>query len=341
MSATPSRGGCLDDTNAARVVVVTGASSGIGRATAQAAAARGDHLVLVARGRPSLDEPADECRRAGAASADVLLADVGVDAAVRDVVAETIARHGRIDVVVNAAGVVAYGRTEDVPADVFDGVLRTNLNGSVNVARHVLPVLRSQGSGSLVMVGSVIGHLAVPSMTPYVLSKWGVRALAAQLRIENRDVRGVHVVYVAPGGVGTPIYAQAANFSGFEGRPPPPVAGPAHTARQILRRADTSHPRSQLSLANEVIRFGYTALPPVYAALVGPLFRLAATDLTRPVAPYPGNVLTSGTEANALHGDQNSAVVGVVRNVRAAWLSRVPAKQPGPSSSTRPTSEGT
>lgn len=95
-------------------------------------------------------------------------------------------RRGRSD-----AGVVAYGRLEDVPVEVFDGVLETNLHGSVNLARHVLPV------GSLVLVGSLIGHLAVPDMSAYVLSKWGVRALVRQLRVDNRDCPGIRVGFSA------------------------------------------------------------------------------------------------------------------------------------------------
>lgn len=144
----------------------------------------------------------------------------------------------------NAAGVVAYGRTEDVPADVFEGVLRTNVVGSVNLARHVVPVLREQRYGTLVLVGSVIGHIGVPGMSPYVLSEWASRTLARQLPLENRDLSDVHVIYVAPGGVDTPIYAQGGNYSGFVGRPPPPVASPERVARRIWRLLDRPRPRT-------------------------------------------------------------------------------------------------
>jgi NAD(P)-dependent dehydrogenase (short-subunit alcohol dehydrogenase family) len=299
-----------------RVVLVTGASSGIGLATAVAAAEAGDHVVLAARGPEALDRAERQCKDAGAASTLAVPTDVGDDAAVRDLVDQVLERHDRLDVVVNAAGVVAYGRTEDVPVEVFDAVLRTNLHGSVNLARHVLPVLRRQGRGTLVLVGSVIGHLAVPSMSAYVLSKWGVRALAGQLRTENRDRPGVHIAYVAPGGVDTPIYTQAANYSGFVGRPPPPVASPTATAAQLLRRVDHAWLPAQLSRSNDVIRFGAQYLPWAYARLIGPLFPLGATDLTRPVEPGPGNVLASHQEGNGLLGDPGGAIAGILRNVR-------------------------
>jgi len=303
-------------THSPRVVLVTGASSGIGRATAARAAALGDHLVLVARGARSLEAAARECEAAGAASTLVLPADVGDDGAVEKVVGDVLERHGRIDAVVNSAGVVAYGRTEEVPAEVFDGVVRTNLTGSVNVARHVLPVLRDQGRGTLVLLGSVIGHIGVPAMTPYVVSKYGVRALARQLQLENRDCPDVAIVYVAPGGVDTPIYEQAANYAGFVGRPPPPVSDPEHTARQVVDRLDSPGRRSQLTLANDVLRFGFNVLPRVYDAIVGPLFPVGATDLTRPVPDNDGNVLESQEDGNALRGDPGHALAGIARNLR-------------------------
>jgi NAD(P)-dependent dehydrogenase (short-subunit alcohol dehydrogenase family) len=308
-----------------KVVLITGASSGIGRATAVRAAADGAHLVLVARGERSLRETAAECDVAGAASTMVLPADVGDDAAVASMVRRALDRHRRIDVVVSSAGVVSYGRTEEVPAEVFDGVLRTNLLGSVNLARHALPVLREQGEGTLLFVGSVIGHIAVPSMTAYTVSKWALRSLVQQLRLENRDRPDLHIAYVAPGGVDTPIYEQAANYDGFQGRPPPPVASPERVARQILSKLGRTNRRAQLSVANDVIRLGFVALPAVYDLLVGPLARLVTVDLAHAVPTTEGNVLASREDGNALDGGHSSMLPGIARN--AALLLRGVARQ--------------
>ena len=298
-----------------RVVLVTGASSGIGQAVALRAAERGDHVVLLARGEAALLRVAEECSTSGAASTLVLPTDVGDDEAVRGSVTTAVAERGRLDVVVSDAGVVAYGRLEEIPVDVFDGVLRTNLLGSVNLARHVLPVLRDQGSGSLVLVGSLIGHLAVPDMSAYVLSKWGVRALVRQLRVDNRDRPGVRIGYVAPGGVDTPIYEQAATYGDAVGRPPFPVTTPERVAARVLSVADHPWHRSQVGAANDVIRLGFSALPWAYDRLVGPLFRVAAQDLTLPVVHGPGNVRTSQQEGNTLRGGWGNALVGVARNL--------------------------
>ncbi|WP_292645848.1 SDR family NAD(P)-dependent oxidoreductase [Nocardioides sp.] len=296
------------------ITLVTGASSGIGLAVARLAATRGDHVVLVARGRESLDAAARGCERLGAASTMVLPLDVRDDEAVRDLVAAVLDRHGRLDTVIHCAGVTAFGRTESLPSEIFDGVLRTNLLGSANVARHVVPVLRSQGSGTLVLVGSALGHITAPSMSPYVISKWGVRALAHQLRLENRDRPDVAIVYVAPGGVDTPIYHHAASVIGYEGRPPPPVSSPQRAARQILRRVDRGRGRPQLSLANEVIRL-VRAVPHVHDRLVAPILGFLITDLTRPVAPHPGNVLTTMPGENAMRGRHGNSALGIVRNL--------------------------
>lgn len=298
-----------------RVVLVTGASSGIGRAVATGAAALGDHVVLLARDEGSLKEAAADCDDAGAASTLVVPCDVGDDHQVAAAVHTALERHGRLDGVAHCAGVVAYGRAEDVPPEVFDGVVRTNLTGSVNVARHVVRQLRTQGQGVLVLAGSVIGHIAAPGMTPYVVSKWGVRGLARQLQIENRDLAEVHISYVAPGGVLTPIYEQAANYNGWEGRPPPPVDRPEKVARAILGLLDDPRHRVQVGRGNGVIRFAFSFLPGVYDVLVGPIFRVVATDLTKPTGPDPGNVLEPQPELNRPLGAQPPAVVGVVRNV--------------------------
>jgi NAD(P)-dependent dehydrogenase (short-subunit alcohol dehydrogenase family) len=300
-----------------RVVLVTGASSGVGLATALAVSRRGDHVVLAARDSGALERAAQQCRGSGAVSATVVATDVGDDDAVRRLVAEALTVAGRLDVVVHAAGVVAYGRTEEVPAEVFDGVLRTNLTGSVNVVRHVVPEMRRRQQGHLVLVGSVIGHLGVPGMSPYVLSKWGVRALARQVQLENRDRPRLRVVYVAPGGVDTPIYKLAGTYAGHVGRPPPPVMKPERVAARILRSVDHPRKRIQVGLTNDVMRLGFSAMPGLFDALVGPLFSVAAQDLSEPAPPSPGNVLSPTPQGYGPRGEQGNPLLGVLRNLRA------------------------
>lgn len=257
-----------------RVVVVTGASSGIGRATALELSSRGDHVVLVARREEVLDEVAEVCRDEGAASALVLPADLDVDEDVAALVDLVLERHGRVDALVHSAGVVAYGRAEELDAETFDAVVRTNLLASANVARHTMRVLRRQERGVLVLVGSLLGHVAVPDMTPYVVSKWGVRALARQLQIESSDLPHVHVCHVSPGSVDTPIYDSALDSAGMVNRPPPPSISPERVGRQLVACLDAPGPRAQTGLTNYALVAAFALAPAVWDRAIGPAFDL-------------------------------------------------------------------
>ena len=311
------------------VVLVTGASSGIGLGVSRRLAARGMHLVLAARDRAALDRAAADCVRAGAASAMVVPTDVGDDAAVARLVATAAGREGRLDAVVSAAGVASYGRLEEQPAEVARAVLRTNLLGGLSLAHHALPVLRARGRGRLLLVGSVLGHVAVPTMTPYVVSKWGLRGLARQLQVENRDLPDLHVDYVAPGGVDTPIYASAAT-TGVRGRPPLPVSSADRAAEQIVAMLDGRRRAAQLTPVNHVLRFGFTALPWVYDALVAPAFRAVAAE-RQPAPAGPGNALEP-VEEHALDGGHGSGLRAVARQVgRTLGVRRPPPAPSGPS----------
>jgi NAD(P)-dependent dehydrogenase (short-subunit alcohol dehydrogenase family) len=309
-----------------RIVVVTGASSGIGRAAARMFAARGDRVIMAARGKAQLESAAREC---GGQAYPVDVTDgTQVDALARAAVAE----HGRIDVWVDTAAVMAYGRFEDVPADVFDRVIATDLLGSANVARAALRVFRRRSRGVLILCGSVVGRITAPYMSAYVTAKWGQRALARTLRQETRDVPDLHVCLLNPGGVDTPIYTSAANYAGRVGRPPPPVDTVERVARAIVRLADRPRAQVDVGLTNGLIGFGFTALPRVYDALVGPGMRLAGLSRQR-VAPDEGNVFRSRTptEGGPARWGRGGAVAAVV--VAAAVT--IGVARPGRSGGTR------
>jgi NAD(P)-dependent dehydrogenase (short-subunit alcohol dehydrogenase family) len=139
------------------VVVITGASSGFGRAAALAFARAGARVSL-ARGGEALEDTAQAYQRFGAETL-VVAADVGDADAVFRLASRTVERFGRIDVWVNNAGVILYGRFEDTPAEDFEQVVRTNLLGRVHGARAALRQYRAQGRGVLINMGSVWGRL--------------------------------------------------------------------------------------------------------------------------------------------------------------------------------------
>ncbi len=286
-----------------RVVVVVGGSSGIGLATAVLLGAAGDRLVLVARDEGALAAAEVECRAGGASDIRTIAADVGIEADVQRVVAETLQAHGRIDVVVHTATVMAYGTIEQMPAEVFTQVVDTAVHGTLFLARAVLPVLRRQGNGTLIIVNSLLGSVTVPNMGAYATAKWGQRAIARTLQQEVRDSLDVHVCIVSPGSTNTPIYYQAANYTGHEARPPVPVLQPERVASAIAKLVD--HPRNHVSVPvgppNPIVIAGFRLLPFVYDRLVGPLFKLAA--LTRRDLPATdGNVMTPVAAQERQHG---------------------------------------
>ena len=282
-------GGGADDLP--RVVLVTGASSGIGRATAVRLARPGAALALVARGEQGLAAVAAECRELGARVSTHPL-DVADDAAVEACVADVVRREGRLDAAVTSAAVVAYGDFTEVPADVFERVIRTDVVGTANVARHALRRFREQGDGTLLLMGSVLGQIAAPWMSPYSTSKWAVRGFARGLVIENRPYRDVHVRVVSPGGVETPVYRRAATYLGRHGKPPFPVYAPETVADRVVRvlaKPATAQRDTRAGWANPVMVAGFTLLPGVYDAAVRPALWLLGIDRKR-VADTSGHV---------------------------------------------------
>ena len=254
-----------------RVVLVTGASSGIGRAAARLLADRGDQVVLLARPGGTVDDVAAALGpNATAETVDILDGD-GFDAAVE----RTVQRFGRLDAVIHAAQVMAYGRIEDLPAAVFERVVETAMHGTANIARSVLPRFREQGHGTFVVVNSLLGEIATPSMGAYDSSKWGQLGLARVLQLETRDERDVHVCIVSPGAIDTPIYDQAANFSGRGGFPPPPVVAPEKVAAAALRCLDKPRRHVEVGPVNTLTVLGFRLFPFVFDRIVGPLVKLA------------------------------------------------------------------
>lgn len=221
-----------------------------------------------------------------------------LDAAVQQVVDEL----GPLNLVVHSTGIAVFGAFSDVPGEVFDRVIAVNVSGAANVARVALPGMRERNAGTLVFVGSIEGHISPPYMSGYAASKWAVRSLARILQIENRDRRGVHVCWLSPAGVDTPIYRTAGNYMRREGRPPPPVSSPERVAAIALALAEHPRRNRQVGPANRLIELGYLALPWLYDLLVTPLFKLAVAKPGSSAAPTPGNAFEPpGDSEHRLH----------------------------------------
>ena len=224
-----------------QVMLITGASSGIGLVTAKAAAARGARVMLVARNRDALVEAVREIELAGGAAA-FGVADVGDADQVRAAADEAVARFGRIDTWVNNAGVAIYAQLGDTPLDEHERLFRTNYFGVVNGCQAAIPLLK--GGGALITVGSITSDLPTPILSAYAASKHAAKAYVEALRMElHADGLPIAVTLIKPSGIDTPIGQHAANHGdgkGMQGEAlvPPPVYAPELVADAILYAAE-------------------------------------------------------------------------------------------------------
>lgn len=189
-----------------RVALVTGTSSGFGMLTALELARR-EYLVLATMRNPErAQELLERAERLGVAKwIKVTALDVTDEQAVAGTVAELLRTYGRIDLLVNNAGLAVGGFIEDVSMSEWRRQLETNFFGTVAVTRSVLPVMREQRSGLIVNISSVSGRIAFPGYGPYAASKYAVEGFSESLRHELLPF-GIRVVLVEPGAYRTPIW---------------------------------------------------------------------------------------------------------------------------------------
>ena len=225
------------------VVVITGASSGVGRATAHAFARHGCRLVLAARGLPALVSVTAECEALGA-SAIAVPTDVADADAMERLGARAIATFSRIDVWVEGAGVVVAAPFGDETVAELRRLVDTNVMGALLGARVALRIFREQGTGVLINISSLLGIVPNPVVPAYVASKFAIRGLSLALRQDTRN-RDVHVSVVVPGPVDTPLFQRSANHTGHELRAIPPAYAPERVAAAIVRCA--RRPRRQVT----------------------------------------------------------------------------------------------
>ncbi len=177
-------------------IVLTGASGGIGSAVAQALAYRKARLVLCGRDREALDDLAAEVRAAGA-QALVIAADLNEPQAAPRVLAEVLATYGRIDALINCAGVSHFGSFDQTPDDQLERMLRVNVLAPMRLIQAVLPYMKDHRTGLIVNVGSIFGSIAFPWFSAYSATKFALRGLSEALRRELAG-SGVNVLYFAP-----------------------------------------------------------------------------------------------------------------------------------------------
>jgi short-subunit dehydrogenase len=189
-------------------------------------------VALAARRAERLARVADEVRAAGG-EARVVPTDVADEAAIRDLVDGTVAAWGRLDVLVNNAGVGVLAPVEQTPPAEFERLMRVNFHAAVHGVLAALPHMRRQGRGHIVNVASVLGKRASPFRAAYVASKFALVGFSETLRMELRGT-GIHVTCVCPVGTATEFHEIELNRLGVSGRGGP-IQSADHVARAIVR----------------------------------------------------------------------------------------------------------
>lgn len=260
-----------------QVVVITGASSGVGMATARLAAERGATVVLVSRNEPELARIEDQIRAAGGRATHVA-ADVSDRERLRAVVDHCVREHGGFDTWVNDASASVFGELLGVPLEDHRRLFEVNFWGVVHGSKLAAEHLRTRGGGAIVNVGSMLSERAMPLLGAYSASKHAVKAFTDTLRMElDREGSGISVTLIEPASIATPFAEHARNHMASAARVAPPLYDPEVVARAIV--ACMERPRPTLVV-------GGAALALIWAERVAPrvvdhLLRYSAPLLQR------------------------------------------------------------
>lgn len=282
-----------------RVVVITGASSGIGRATARAFAERGAKVVLAARRARALHVVAAECERLGASTA-VVPTDVTDAAGMENLARVAAETFGGIDIWINNAGVGLFGPFVSAEVKTHRRVVETNLFGTMNGAAAVLPHFLSQRRGVLITNVSIGGLAPVPFASAYTASKFGMRGFLASLRQELTSHPRIRVCAIFPASIDTPGYQHGANVSGVELRPAAPLFPPEKVAQTFVALA--LRPRDEVTVGwpAYLAKLSYAAAPAATERIAGRMIRSRLKNVAT-VSPTQGNLflpVSAGTSAS-------------------------------------------
>ena len=295
----------LSKSLAGKTVVITGGSSGVGRATAEAFALEGCNIIIAARGQDAIDETVTLCRDLGVIALGVPT-DVSVAEDVENLAKEALQFNGRIDMWVNNAGVMASGKFEDIPMTINEQVIKTNLFGYMHGAYTVLPIFKKQEQGILINNVSIGGFMPAPYSAVYSSTKFGIRGMMEGLHGEISDFANIHICNLFPQIQRSTGNAHSAKFSGLDFKVPPFAADPRDTAAKMVELA--KNPRKSLfpDVQSLIIKNLYGLFPKMIINTASATMRTMMK--IKQGKPNPGNVLWPSPQPHRIYGETSLPV---------------------------------
>jgi short-subunit dehydrogenase len=283
----------------AKVIVITGASSGFGKGAALEFARRGARLVLGARREDALAEVVRECRALGA-QAIAVPTDVARIGAVQNLADTAVKEFGSIDVWVNAAGAAAVGFFTDVPLVEHMQVIETDLMGTMYGSYLAIKQFLLQESGTLINIASMIGKIPAPYYASYAAAKHGVVGLSAALRQELtvQKMPNLHVCTVLPMAMDTPFFEHAANYTGHQTVPIPPLDDANKVVDVIVGLALVPQDEVPVGMGGGTNLLLHNTSPAMSEAIMGQLTHKAQMEDAPFAAPTPGAVRQPAKNGN-------------------------------------------
>jgi short-subunit dehydrogenase len=283
-----------------KTIVITGASSGVGRAAAFEFAKHCATLVLAGRNETALHEVAEECKKLGS-EAFIVLTDVTDPQAMLNLAQKARDWQGKIDVWINNAGVLAAGDFDTTPMEVHTRVITTNLLGYMHGVHAVLPIFKEQQYGIIINNISIGGFLPVPYGAGYTASKFGLRGFSESLKGELAAWPNIHVCDLFPAFLDTPGILHAGNYTGKLLKPGPPLSDPIRVAQAMV--GIVRHPTSDKYVGGGslLLKSAHALFPELTTRLTGKIMRKyfkKADD--RPVAS--GNLFNTVNYDMNIHG---------------------------------------
>lgn len=283
-----------------KTVVITGGSSGVGRAAAEAFALEGCNIVVAARGKDALNETVSLCHDLGVAALGVPT-DVSIAADVQNLANKALQFNGRIDIWINNAGVMASGKFEEIPMELNEQVIKTNLFGYMHGAYSVLPIFKKQEDGILINNISIGGFMPAPYSAVYSATKFGIRGMMECLHGEISDFPNVHICNLYPQIQRSTGNMHSAKFSGLDFKIPPFAADPRDTAAKFVELA--KYPQKELfpDITSRLLTGVYKLFPKPVINTASAGMRLMMKLKNAP--SDSGNIMKPSPEPHRIYGD--------------------------------------